>query len=376
MPGFVPDGEFRLRESRRYLVVAGAGGVPGAEPGGESCGGGRGADLCGMKSILNIGCGSIGERHLRCFQQTGRCVVAGCDTNSGLLAAMRERYGVTTFVSLDEALGARRWDAAVICTPAPLHLPMALQLLGAGLDVFIEKPLAVDLEMVPAVRAEIARAGRFVAVAYVYHLMPWIQEAREYLRGGEAGKLLHATVTAGQHFPTYRPAYREIYYARRESGGGAVQDALTHLANVMEWLVGPCTRLFCDVAHQALEGVTVEDTVNVVARHGDVLVTQAMNQFQAPNETTIMIHGERGSVRIEGHNQRWGTLSRGETQWTWRQTAPRERDDLFVAQAQAFLDGTEGRVTPLCTFEEAVRTLKFNRAALESAESGLPVNIA
>ena len=43
-----------------------------------------------MHSTLIIGCGSIGERHLRCFQKTGRSSVIACDTNPALLAAMRE----------------------------------------------------------------------------------------------------------------------------------------------------------------------------------------------------------------------------------------------------------------------------------------------
>jgi hypothetical protein len=48
---------------------------------------------------------------------------------------------------------------------------------------------------------------------------------------------------------------------------------------------------------------------------------------------------------------------------------------MFIAQANAFLDGIEGKNTPLCTFEEAVQTLKFNQAALRSADTQLPVII-
>ncbi|MFA6543314.1 MAG: hypothetical protein WCS99_02740, partial [Limisphaerales bacterium] len=131
----------------------------------------------------------------------------------------------------------------------------------------------------------------------------------------------------------------------------------------------------CDAAHQALEGVTVEDTVNVSARHGDALVSYAMNQFQAPNETTILVNCERGSLKIEVHSQRWGMLRHGEKDWSWRQAPPAERDDLFIAQANAFLDGIEGKPTPLCTFEEAVQTLKFNQAALRSAKTGQVIAI-
>ena len=328
-----------------------------------------------MHSLLIIGCGSIGERHLRCFQKTGRCSVAACDTNPALLSAMQERYGAPGFSSLDEALAARHFDAAVICTPAHLHLPMALTLLEAGKHLLIEKPLALDSELVPATREAIARAKVFVGVAYVYHFMPWVAGARQFLQTGSLGRVLQASVVCGQHFPTFRPAYREIYYARHEHGGGAIQDALTHVANAVEWLIGPCTRLYCDAAHQMLEGVSVEDTVNVCARLGHVLATFTLNQFQAPNEVTFDIHGENGSLKIEGHRRRWGILLRGDGDWTWHETPPLERDDLFIAQAQAFLDGVEGKATALSTFEEAVQTLKFNQAALRSANTGTAIDI-
>lgn len=288
---------------------------------------------------------------------------------------MRERYDAPGFATVDEALAAGRYDAAVICTPAHLHLPIAIRLLNLGLHVFIEKPLAIDTALVPQVREAVAQAGRFVAVAYVYHSMPWIAGTKEFLLKGELGRILQASAVSGQHFPTFRPAYREIYYTRHETGGGAIQDALTHLVNTTEWLIGPCSRLYCDAAHQALEGVTVEDTVNISSRHGEVLASFSMNQFQAPNETTLLIGCERGSVKIESHERRWGFMKHGDNGWTWNVTPPLERDDLFIAQANAFIDGVEGRPTPLCTFEEAVQTLKFNLAALRSAATQLPVII-
>ncbi len=329
-----------------------------------------------LPRILVVGCGSIGERHLRCFQKTGRCEVEACDASAELLQAVAERYTVTPRPDLATALRERKYDALIICTPAPTHLPLATLGAAHGAALLIEKPLATSLEEVDRTRRVMARAGRHVAVAYVYHVFPWIQEARAFVKSGALGRVLHATVQAGQHFPTFRPAYRDIYYARREMGGGCIQDAITHVMNAMEWMLGPATRVFCDASHQMLEGVTVEDTVNLAARHGDALVSYAMNQFQAPNELGILLHGELGSLSIEHHRQRWGALRRGEAEWTWHQTPPLERDDLFMAQAHAFLDGMEGRPSPLCTFDEGVQTLKFNLAALRSMDSGLPVTIA
>ncbi|MBI5772202.1 MAG: Gfo/Idh/MocA family oxidoreductase [Verrucomicrobia bacterium] len=327
-------------------------------------------------TILIIGCGSIGERHLRCFQKTGRADVSACDANAALLQRVAAQYGAPGFTDLNAALAARQYSGIVICTPAQTHLDLALAALRHGAGVFIEKPLSTGLAKVDDLRDTALKSGRFVAVAYVYHAMAWIQEAREFLRSGEIGRPLHVSVATGQHFPTFRPAYREIYYTRHETGGGAIQDALTHIANTVEWLVGPTTRLYCDAAHQALEGVTVEDTVSVAARHGGVLVNYALNQFQAPNETVMNIHCEGGSVRIESHDRRWSVFRRGAPAWEQHQTPPLERDDLFIAQANDFLDGLHGKPTLLATLDEAVQTLKFNLAALESARSGRAVEIS
>lgn len=327
-------------------------------------------------SVLIIGCGSIGERHLRCFLRSGRARVTACDANEELLRRMADTYGVPTATNWEQALGKSAYDAAVICTPAPWHVPMALQAMKSGSHVLIEKPLSHSLQDVDALMDTAARSGRRAAVAYVYHAFPFLTQARDFIRQGELGPVLEATVTAGQPFHRLRPAYAQTYYRDHRSGGGAIQDALTHLANWVESVMGPTESLFCDSAHLALPGVTVEDTVHVSARHGTALVSYTLNQFQAPNETTIDFHSARGSVRIEIHAQRWGVYREGDSEWTWREIPPADRDAPFIAQANAFLDQLEGKPAQLCTLEAALQTLRFNLAALASADTGARVHCA
>ena len=325
------------------------------------------------KHVLVVGCGSIGERHLRCLLKTGRVEVTACETNPALRERIQREYRVAGFATIESALQSRKMDGVVICTPAPTHLELGLIAVRTGAGVLVEKPLSVSLEHVDEWRQAIAETKAFARVAYVYHFVPAMQRVREILHSGELGQPLQVSVVTGQHFPTFRPAYREIYYARHESGGGAIQDALTHMANTVEWLVGPTSRVACEAKHQALEGVTVEDTVSVCARHQDVLVSYSLNQFQAPNELTLQLHCERGSLKVELHEQRWGVFRRGAAAWEYHAAPVKDRDDLFVAQAMAFLDGLEGKPTLLCTVDEAIQTLKFNLAALESARTGQTV---
>jgi predicted dehydrogenase len=330
----------------------------------------------GIKTkVLVVGCGSIGERHLRCFQKTGRAEPVACDLRPEVLRRMQEQYGVPGYTDFNEALGAQAWDMAIICTPANRHIDVSIRCLEHRLHVLIEKPLSISLEGIGLLQNAVAASGKFTAVGYVWHFWPGLKALREFLRSGAFGRPLQVAVTTGQHFPTFRPAYREIYYTRHETGGGAIQDSITHNVNAVEWLVGPTTRVYCEAAHQFLEGVTVEDTVCITARNGGVLVSYAQNQFQPPNETTYLVHCEDGSLKLEVHKQRWGAWPRGADGWQYHATPVAERDDLFVAQANAFLDGMAGVATDLCSIAEAIQTLKFNLAALESCRSGTPIAI-
>lgn len=332
--------------------------------------------MSSLASVLIVGCGSIGERHLRCFQQTGRASVAACDTSAALRDRMAATYGVPTFADAAAAIAPGRFDVVVVCTPAPLHIPLALAALNAGSHVLIEKPLSHSLAGLEDLFAARQRTHRQVAVAYVYHVFPFLTAAAEFIRRGEFGPVLHATATSGQAFHLLRPAYAQTYYRDRATGGGGIQDALTHMANWMESVLGPTDSLLCDCAHLALPAVDVEDTVHLSARHGRALVNYTLNQFQHPNETTLQFNSAGGSVKIEFHQQRWGTFAAGANAWTWHDTPVPARDTHFINQAHAFLDQVDGQPARLCSLEAAAQTLRFNLAALAAAESGSRVHLS
>lgn len=327
-------------------------------------------------SVLVIGCGSIGERHLRCFLNTSRAAVTAADTVPATLARMKETYGADTTDDWKRSLESGRHNVAVICTPASLHVEMAIHALQCGVNVLIEKPLSQSLARIDELVAARDRSARQVAVAYVYHTFPVLAQVREFVARGELGPIVQAVVTAGQAFHRLRPGYANTYYRDRKTGGGAIQDALTHVANWIESILGPTESLLCDCAHLAVPGVEVEDTVHIAARHAQALCSYSLNQFQAPNENYIQLNAAAGSLRIELHRQRWGTFTATSTDWEWRNLPPVERDGHFIAQANAFLDQVEGRRGPLCSLEAAVQTLRFNLAALASAERGTRVSCA
>ncbi len=320
--------------------------------------------------VVVIGAGSIGERHIRCFLATGRAEVSFVEVRSDLRAVIATRYPpAKPLESFDVAL-AGGFDAAVIATPAPLHIPQALAFVRAGASVLIEKPLAVSEDGVEELAEQASRRGRTVAVAYVYRSHPVLSDVRQAIASGRLGRPVELVAVSGQHFPLYRPAFRSTYYTRHETGGGAIQDALTHIVNVGQWLVGPIDRVTADAARCVLEGVEVEDTVHVLARHGQVLASYSLNQHQAPNESQITVICERGTVRFEMHACRWRECTEPGGAWIDHERPPLERDELFTRQANAFLDAVRDGSEPPCDLASGLATLRVNRAILASVTSG------
>ncbi len=327
-----------------------------------------------MIDVLVIGAGSIGERHVRCFQQTGRAQVALCEINPQVRVDVAERYGLTdVYEDLDEAIAGHS-DAAVICTPANLHVPMALRFAEAGRHLLIEKPLSTSLDGIDQLQSIVRQRELAAVVAYIYRSHPVLAAMRQALLSGRFGRPVQIVYVGGQHFPYFRPAYRDTYYTDRATGGGAIQDALTHVINAAEWLIGPVTEVAADAAHQVLDGVSVEDTVHVIARHrtasgSPVLGSYCLNQHQAPNETTITVICEGGIARFEAHGNRWRWTTGPEDDWHDEPHAELPRDALFVNQANAFLDVVENQAAPLCTLDEALQTLRVNLAILAASDS-------
>lgn len=327
--------------------------------------------------VLIIGVGSIGERHLRCFQATGRAEVSLAEVNESLRTTVAQRYNISrAYPSLDAALTGPH-DIAVICTPAHLHIGMAQKLVDCGLHILMEKPLSVSTDGVEKLIRSIEQNRIVAGLAYVYRANPVLAGMRRAIQSNRFGAPVEFIFVGGQHFPTFRPAYRQIYYTRHETGGGAIQDAMTHLFNAAEWIVGPIDRIVCDAAHQVLEGVTVEDTVHALTRHGRVMGTFTLNQHQAPNDISITVVCERGTARyvLAESRWKWQVEPSPKGAWTEEPVIPMERDTWFINQANAFLDAVEGKAPVLCTVAEGLQTLHVNMAALDSAHRSAWVKI-
>ena len=320
-------------------------------------------------SVLIVGVGSIGERHLRCFGHTGRARLSICEVNDELRENMQRQYNIERgHATLDDAL-ADDLDSAVICTPAHLHIPIALRLADHGLHLLIEKPLSTTVDDIETLQQKVRSGKLLAAVAYNQRANPIIQAVKTALDAGHIGTPKQITMVGGQHFPTFRPAYREIYYAQRQTGGGAIRDGMTHQLNLGEYLVGPMDSVAADADHLVLEGVKVEDTVHVLARHGPVMGFYSLSQFSAANTFVLTVNGDQGTIQVDLIAKSWRMMDQINGPWYDQPTPSLERDEIMTVQANRFLDAVEGNSQPFCSLGEGLHTLQADLAVLRAAET-------
>jgi predicted dehydrogenase len=323
-----------------------------------------------IRDILVVGTGSIGERHVRCFQRSRRAKISICEPNAELRNTVAKRYNVEqAFSELDRALEERAFDAAVICTPAHVHVPIAQNLAEHGINLLLEKPLSTTLVGLEQLSSTIKQRNLSCVVGYTWRSHPAALTMKQLIDSREYGNPVQIVATSGQNFPLYRPSYLSSYYPSHQTGGGCIQDSLTHILNLSEWLAGPVTSISADAANKKLESVDVEDMAHCMTRHETIYGSFAQNQFQAPNETTITVVCEEATLQMRTHECDLRVMCQPDSPWVVKKFRPLERDDAYVSQAMAFLNVLDGKGEPRCTLAEAWQTLKVNLAALKSVRS-------
>ncbi|MEW6358928.1 MAG: Gfo/Idh/MocA family oxidoreductase [Planctomycetota bacterium] len=327
-------------------------------------------------NVLIVGGGSIGERHLRTFLQTGEVAASICEPRAEKLHELRQKYPVAKgYASFDDA-PLDQFDAVVICTPPNLHIPMARKAAEADCHLLIEKPLSLNMDGVDDLIALVREKNLTAGVAFVLRHTPLYTRMKEKLDSGITGRLRLASIKSGQQFSKFRPDYRNTYFAKKSMGGGSILDAVSHLLNYLEWCLGRESEVCCIYDHLSEMEIETEDCAFLTLRFEKNVIAQIeQNLFQKDYQTYIEFVGSEGTLRAAGElkqgkaEPRIGFFQSDEEGWTLEPIPAYERDETFVAQARNFLNAIRGKEPIRTTLEEARRTLEVCLKAKESYET-------
>ncbi len=144
-------------------------------------------------NVAFIGFGIRGNILLEAARKTGLAnLVLACDCYQGHLDRAKERTGgqiETNFAQYKKVLDRKDVDAVIVATPDHWHLPIVLDALAAGKDVYIEKPMTHTVEEGPPIIEAVKRYNRVLQVGSQGRSSALQQKAREIVQSGKLGKV-------------------------------------------------------------------------------------------------------------------------------------------------------------------------------------------
>jgi predicted dehydrogenase len=148
--------------------------------------------------VANVGCGRRGllKELIQIKDDAQLDVAAVCDTWKQKLAKASEQVkeftGKTPLATarIDDVLSRKDIDAVVIGTPDHLHCTQLIEAIRAGKDVYVEKPLAMNMKELIRAYDVVKKSDRIVQIGTQMRSYPQSGGAKNFLAAGELGKVL------------------------------------------------------------------------------------------------------------------------------------------------------------------------------------------
>jgi predicted dehydrogenase len=334
-----------------------------------------------------IGCGRIAQAvHINTlvrFPDVRLIAVAEPDARRRAEAQQRASRAAA-YADYADLLAAPGLDAVVVCLPNALHAEAAVAALRNGKHVYLEKPLATDLDEARRLLDVWRQAGRVGMMGFNYRFHAFYQTARQVVRSGSLG-----TVIGVQSVFASSRTQAPVWQQGRRTGGGVLLDLASHHIDLIHYMFDRPVREVCaQIGSRRWEG----DTASVQCRLADDTLVQSWYAMHTVDEDRFTIYGDKGKLSFDRYRS-WnvdiaGALPSAWWREGWRQALAYARSPYFwnrlrgaryepsygLAFAHFFQAIRTGQpASP--DFEDGFRSLRVVLAAEESARLGRAVSI-
>jgi len=327
-----------------------------------------------------IGLGKMGVVHAATVMSHPLVdLVAFCDSSRFVMQAAKSFLkGRSFYLDYEEMLEREPLDMVYIATPTSTHGEIAARCAEAGMHVFVEKPLGVNLKEAEKAAEAIGRSGVVSQVGYVCRHAPTFERARRILAAGAIGtvKNFGCVKYSSDVLRRVDKGWRFVRKGTR-GGGGAVNEFACHAVDLVVWMLGEPRGVRAKV--ESWYSAEVEDYVHAVLDYGDfagwIDSSWSMQDFRKPY-TRIEVTGDNGKMIVTDSELRWFVLkSHGGHDAGWYSLDATDLyepvrifvgDIMFTRQADDFLRAVTDGGRPRCSAEDALRTQRVLEAIRQS----------
>lgn len=303
-----------------------------------------------------IGAGHLGYHHARLYHALeGAHLVGVVDTDAARAAEVAAEFGTQTFSTLEDLLSAGI-DAASVVVPTVAHRDTAVELLAAGVDVLVEKPIA----------SSVAEALEMIEVA---------RESDRLLQVGHIERFNGAVIALLDAIDRLRfiECHRMSPYPNRGQDVSVVHDLMIHDLDVLLALE-PSEVVSVDAI-----GVPIfspaEDIANARIRFASGCVANlTASRISLERMRKIRIFSDSAYVSTDYSEQevlvyrkKDGEIPEGVSPMEMIDVTPLDvrKEEPLRLELEAFLSSVRGRTKPVVSGEDGLRALKLAEEILD-----------
>lgn len=262
-----------------------------------------------MKYAL-IGCGRISTNHIKAAVNNKLEIVAVCDVIPDRMQEVLSKHGLENEKSIARYTDYKKMIAEhpelqliSIATESGLHAEIALYCIDKGVNVIIEKPMAMSIADAEKIIGLSEKKGVKVSACHQNRFNIAVQQTRRALEEGRFGKISHGSV----HVRWNR---NKDYYDQAKwrgtwkNDGGALMNQCIHGIDLLRWMMGDEIEEVYGVTKQQFHDYLECEDIGMAVikfKNGAVGTIEGTTNVYPKNlEETLYIFGETGTVKLGG----------------------------------------------------------------------------
>lgn len=226
-----------------------------------------------MITLGQVGAGAWGQNHIRTFFSLKDCCLkACCDYNKKTLERLSAAYSQKLQLTdnFEDILNDKEIDGVIIATPAATHAELAIRALSCGKHVFVEKPLALNLEDGEKMIDAAGRSKRALMVGHLLLYHPAVLTIKDYIDNGALGDILYIYST-------------RVNLGRIREEENALWSLTSHDISVVLFLLQDMPGEVCARGESYLRK-NVEDVVFLTLKFGNNILVQIHASWLDPHK--------------------------------------------------------------------------------------------
>jgi predicted dehydrogenase len=293
-----------------------------------------------------IGAGQFGRNHCRVAHESERAeLVAVVDQDAARAAEMAAAHGARAFTDFRQVIGLV--DAAIIAVPTTAHALVGCELLAAGVDALVEKPIAPDMDEATRLVDAAERHGRILQVGHLERFNPAVVELER-----------RATL------PLFFEIHRLNLFSPRSLDVDVVLDLMIHDVDLVLALTG------AGPAEIRAAGISIlsqkVDIANVRLQFPNGCIANlTASRVSTERVRKVRVFQPGQYLSLDYTRQDLALFSVGADRQIGFEQAPVEKAEPLKLQLDAFLDAVESRKSPKTSGSAARQTLKVALAILD-----------